>query len=280
MPRSSHLVELGQPFAHRGLLHHHALHKAGTSGGGRLLAQQLLEALKALALSLRDDLDATVGQVADVPDESQFARLRRCPPAKADALDLAVDNDRHALHAAIVGGMECAFPARRDALPTLGATLPAVSRGAQVTAGTQTCGQPRMQGAERPAQRVPGLDGLRALAILAVLLFHLNPSWLPGGFLGVDAFFVVSGFLITTLLVRELSSRGLLDLGGFWTRRARRLLPALLVCVPVSILAARLVQGDLLVHVARQALGALTFSTNWVEIAGSSTSTRPPPSCS
>ena len=67
-----------------------------------------------------------------------------------------------------------------------------------------------------------GLDGLRALAIIAVVVFHLVPAWLPGGFLGVDVFFVISCFLITTLLVRERRSTGGVDLRGFWTRRARR----------------------------------------------------------
>jgi peptidoglycan/LPS O-acetylase OafA/YrhL len=120
------------------------------------------------------------------------------------------------------------------------------------------------------AERLPGLDGLRALAITAVLAFHLDPSWLPGGFLGVDVFFVVSGFLITTLLVREHARAGHVDLPGFWTRRARRLLPALLVCVPASVLLARLTEGDLLVGVERQVLGAATFTSNWLEIAAGS----------
>ena len=115
-----------------------------------------------------------------------------------------------------------------------------------------------------------GLDGLRALAIAAVLVFHLDPDWLPGGFLGVDVFFVISGFLITTLLVREHRHTGRVDLAGFWTRRARRLLPALLTVVPVAILIARTVETDLLVGIRRQAVGALTFSTNWLEIAGGS----------
>jgi len=118
--------------------------------------------------------------------------------------------------------------------------------------------------------RLAGLDGLRALAIIAVLVFHLDPSWLPGGFLGVDVFFVVSGFLITTLLVRERLATGAIDLPGFWTRRARRLLPALLVCVPASVLLARLSEGDLLVGIERQVLGAFTFTSNWLEIGAGS----------
>jgi len=103
-----------------------------------------------------------------------------------------------------------------------------------------------------------------------VLAFHLDPRWLPGGFLGVDVFFVISGFLITTLLVREHQRDGRIDLRGFWTRRARRLLPALLVLVPSVILIARLVEGDLLVGIGRQSLGALTFTSNWLEIQAGS----------
>ncbi|WP_242652776.1 acyltransferase family protein [Intrasporangium flavum] len=119
--------------------------------------------------------------------------------------------------------------------------------------------------------RIEGLDGLRALAIVGVLVYHLDAAWLPGGFLGVDVFFVVSGFLITTLLVREHGRTGRIAFGQFWLRRARRLLPALVLCVVTSVLIARLVSQDLLVHVGRQIAGALTFSTNWVEItAGSS----------
>ncbi len=123
----------------------------------------------------------------------------------------------------------------------------------------------------RPRQGyLGGLDGLRAIAVTAVIIFHLDPTWLPGGFLGVDVFFVISGFLITTLLIRERRDSGRVDLPAFWIRRARRLLPALFVVVPVSIIIARTVEADLLVGVVRQTLGALTFSTNWVEIfAGS-----------
>ncbi len=130
----------------------------------------------------------------------------------------------------------------------------------------------REDGPRPPAggARLPGLDGMRALAITAVLVFHLDPTWLPGGFLGVDVFFVVSGFLITTLLVRERTTTGTVDLPGFWTRRARRLLPALLVCVPASVLLARLTEGDLLVGIGRQVTGAFTFTSNWLEIGAGS----------
>ena len=114
---------------------------------------------------------------------------------------------------------------------------------------------------------IPGLDGLRAIAVVAVLFFHFLPATLPGGFLGVDVFFVVSGFLITTLLLREVDSRGRVDLLNFWRRRARRLLPALVLVVISSVSVARLVGGDLLVGIGRQTLGALTFTSNWLEIA-------------
>jgi len=126
---------------------------------------------------------------------------------------------------------------------------------------------PRRRPANARGPRVPGLDGLRAVAVLAVLAFHLAPAWVPGGFLGVDVFFVVSGFLITTLLLREVASTSRIRLPRFWVRRARRLLPALALVLVTSIPVARLVEPDLTVGIGRQLLGALTFSTNWVEIA-------------
>src|SRR6266852_323176 len=87
-------------------------------------------------------------------------------------------------------------------------------------------------------RRIRPLDGIRALAVLAVLATHAGIPFLPGGFAGVDVFFVLSGFLITSLLYDELVVTGRIDLGGFWTRRARRLLPAALVMI-VAVLAAR-----------------------------------------
>ena len=76
---------------------------------------------------------------------------------------------------------------------------------------------------------LPGLDGLRALAVVAVMIYHANNSWLHGGFLGVEVFFVISGYLITLLLVAEHERSGRVSLKQFWLRRFRRLLPALFV---------------------------------------------------
>lgn len=91
----------------------------------------------------------------------------------------------------------------------------------------------QLAGTTRPERRLPGLDGLRGVAILLVLLYHGGVSWAPGGFLGVEIFFVLSGFLITSLIVDELSASGTVSLRNFWARRARRLLPALFVMVAV-----------------------------------------------
>ena len=125
-----------------------------------------------------------------------------------------------------------------------------------------------------PSTRFAGLDGLRAVAVILVVVYHLFPSSpVQSGFIGVDVFFVISGFLITSLLLRPSrygplpSPRRLLD---FWRRRARRLLPALAVVITVCATAAWMLGGDVLVGMGRQVLGAATFSYNWLAIAGGS----------
>ncbi len=115
--------------------------------------------------------------------------------------------------------------------------------------------------------RIDGIDGLRAIAVGLVLAYHLWPNKVPGGFVGVDVFFVLSGFLITRRLIIELRSTNHIDLRQFWLRRARRLLPALVLVVMASTAVALLVDRNLLVDIARQWVGAFTFSTNWVEIS-------------
>jgi peptidoglycan/LPS O-acetylase OafA/YrhL len=112
-----------------------------------------------------------------------------------------------------------------------------------------------------------GIDGLRAIAVVLVVLFHVFPGTVPGGGLGVDIFFVLSGFLITGLLVDERARIGRIRLGAFWARRARRLVPALVLLLLVCVSAALVVGGDVLVGIGRQLLGAATFSSNWLAIA-------------
>ena len=122
-----------------------------------------------------------------------------------------------------------------------------------------------------PRGRIGGLDGLRAVAVALVLVYHLLPGLLPGGMVGVDAFFVISGFLITSLLLVERRTTGRIDAGRFWIRRLRRIVPALLVAVAATVSAAACLGGDVLLAVRRQVLGSVLLVYNWVEIvAGSS----------
>jgi peptidoglycan/LPS O-acetylase OafA/YrhL len=124
---------------------------------------------------------------------------------------------------------------------------------------------------ERPAAtHLSGLDGLRAIAVVAVVAFHVFPGAVPGGGLGVDIFFVLSGFLITGLLLTEHETTGGIRLRAFWARRVRRLVPALVVLLVVCGSAAFVLGGDLLVGIGRQVLGAATFSSNWLALAGGS----------
>ncbi|MEV0050447.1 acyltransferase family protein [Saccharopolyspora shandongensis] len=108
-----------------------------------------------------------------------------------------------------------------------------------------------------------GLDGLRALAVLMVLVYHGNEEWLPGGFLGVDVFFVISGYLITDQLCAKWQQKGGLDLTTFWVRRVRRLVPAVLVVLVVATAAATVVKPSLLSGVGGELLAAVTFTSNW-----------------
>lgn len=110
----------------------------------------------------------------------------------------------------------------------------------------------------------PAIDGLRAIAVLAVMVAHLDSRLLPGGWLGVDVFFVISGYLITTLLLRERATTGRLDLPGFWLARARRLLPALFVMLAGVLVAARLIGLPArLGAVSGDALSTILYVANW-----------------
>jgi peptidoglycan/LPS O-acetylase OafA/YrhL len=112
-------------------------------------------------------------------------------------------------------------------------------------------------------RHLPALDGLRAIAVLAVMAYHAGIGWAPGGFLGVELFFVVSGFLITSLLLGEVEARGNIDLRDFWTRRARRLLPALGVLLVAVAVAGRVFAPENVESTRSGLLGALVYVTNW-----------------
>jgi peptidoglycan/LPS O-acetylase OafA/YrhL len=113
---------------------------------------------------------------------------------------------------------------------------------------------------------VPGLDGLRALAIAAVVLYHADVPWMPGGFLGVEIFLVISGFLITSLLRDEYRLRGTIDITDFWLRRARRLLPAMWALIFCTALYAAYFLSDELATFRGDAIAALGYAANWVLI--------------
>lgn len=115
--------------------------------------------------------------------------------------------------------------------------------------------------------RLKGLDGLRAVAVSSVLIYHLWPATLPGGMIGVDIFFAISGYLITALLLREAAYKAEMNIIQFWIRRLRRLIPAIIVLVASVGTIALLIGGDIKVALGRQILGAFTFSSNWLYIA-------------
>ena len=115
---------------------------------------------------------------------------------------------------------------------------------------------------------LPGLDGLRALAVIAVLLYHAELPWIPGGFLGVEVFFVISGYLITALLLAEWRQHGRIDLKAFWLRRARRLLPALYLLLVVTLAYAVVFLPEEVAGLQGDAISALGYVTNWYLILG------------
>ncbi|HWD74756.1 MAG TPA: acyltransferase family protein [Solirubrobacteraceae bacterium] len=117
-------------------------------------------------------------------------------------------------------------------------------------------------------QHFAGLDGLRGIAVVAVILYHGGVSWAPGGFLGVELFFVLSGFLITSLLVAEWTRSSTIGLRAFWARRARRLLPALFVLVLViGVYYALGGAAKAIPNLENDGISTLLYVNNWHQIA-------------
>ena len=118
------------------------------------------------------------------------------------------------------------------------------------------------------SQRRPEIQALRALAVLTVVLYHVWPESMPGGFVGVDVFFAISGYLITAHLLREVETTGALSLWGFWARRARRLLPAALLTLFVCAVGTLLFVPQVYWQQFLTEIGASTaYFQNW-QLAG------------
>ena len=113
---------------------------------------------------------------------------------------------------------------------------------------------------------LPGLDGMRALAVVAVMLYHANHAWLGGGFLGVEVFFVISGYLITLLLIGEHERTGRISLAKFWMRRFRRLLPAVLTLMSLVAVYMALFRREPQGRTRGDFLGGLFYISNWYQI--------------
>ena len=118
-----------------------------------------------------------------------------------------------------------------------------------------------------PGRGIPALDGIRAIAVALVLADHGGVPGMSGGFLGVDVFFVLSGFLITSLLLDEVGRTGRIGLRDFWIRRARRLLPALMVMVLAVVAARELFAPEATANLRQDAVAALFWMSNWVFVA-------------
>ena len=124
------------------------------------------------------------------------------------------------------------------------------------------------QTSARPKSRyIPALDGLRTLAVVAVVLYHLNLTWAQGGLLGVTIFFVLSGYLITRLLLNEVAKTGRIDLKSFWIRRIRRLFPAVVTVVVVTCALCTIFNHVMLTKMRPDILPSLLFFNNWWQIA-------------
>ncbi|MGE3039228.1 acyltransferase family protein [Staphylococcus aureus] len=110
---------------------------------------------------------------------------------------------------------------------------------------------------------LPGLDGLRAFAVIGIIIYHLNAQWLSGGFLGVDTFFVISGYLITSLLISEYYRTQKIDLLEFWKRRLKRLIPAVLFLICVVLTFTLIFKPELIIQMKRDAIAAIFYVSNW-----------------
>ena len=192
----------------------------------------------------QDDRPALVDSAADPAEAAASAEVGSVP---ADAAATPAE----------------ATPAHAAATPADATPAPADTAA---PASATPAGPPQAVAGEPAARtpwRAPGLDGVRALAVLAVLAFHESLPWIPGGFLGVDVFFVLSGYLITDLLATRFRREGNIGLPGFYLRRARRLLPALALMLLTVTAAVSVLEPGQRGGLRPALLGAVTYTSNW-----------------
>lgn len=210
----------------------------------------------------------SVGVLSTKQEKQEKRRSAKRPVAKESTA--AATAPAAATAAAVGTTTASATAATATAAP---ATAPAAASASASSTAAPATTAPATTPRRRRARlrQVPGLDGLRGLAVLAVVIYHFFGDILPGGYLGVDMFFVLSGFLITSLLVREFNTTGRISLKDFWLRRFRRILPAALVVLSICTAIVALIGGDLAVGIRQQFLGTFFFVNNWTQIATSQT---------
>lgn len=158
---------------------------------------------------------------------------------------------------------------RRTIFTTLGLSMSVITRSKHVASSSRSANRTQPPQRETPTPKLkyqPSLDGIRAIAVMAVLVFHGSAPWLPGGFLGVDVFFVLSGFLITSILLHEVETTGRISFKRFYLRRARRLLPALLGVLVFTAILALIFAHDSAARVQSDIFASLAYVTNWTNI--------------
>lgn len=205
----------------------------------------------------------SVGALSAKQEKRQSAKRRVAKEPTATA------NPSSAAAATVAAAGSTTATATSATSPAASAAFDASARTTAAPATAAPAAPPRRRRAR--LRQVPGLDGLRGLAVLAVVIYHFFEDILPGGYLGVDMFFVLSGFLITSLLVREFNATGRISLKDFWLRRFRRILPAALVVLSLCTAIVAVIGGDLAVGIRQQFLGTFFFVNNWTQIATSQT---------
>ncbi|HWC37103.1 MAG TPA: acyltransferase family protein [Acidimicrobiales bacterium] len=236
------------------------------------------------------------GPAGEPPDGAPRAAsfLTRAANRVGDALVLGPRPPRSSSHAGALSGLQRISEAREttsaptppptpSVAPVTPPPIPKGSKNAAALTGLQRIARTRAEHLEPSAaaaapparaptplqagQRyMPGLDGLRAIAVFAVVAYHLGLSWAPAGLLGVGVFFTLSGYLITDLLLAQWDGAGRLALGNFWVRRARRLLPALFVMLAIVVVWVALLHQSELGSLWGAVGAAVLYVSNWFDV--------------